>query len=562
MPTGVHHYQKWVSLPQKGRDVDGGHFPSRDMAITRSGLSKKGSLCALGVDADADPALDDDVIGQTSKPCRASRSVYADPASINSPEVVAADGASGAAVSGEIAGCVAGSVGCVSAEVNTDYSVTWGFSSPTDPKETCRRSDVLPEVSGALLSPDRDSGSKSDNMGRKISDSKADSPEELLTSGDHHLSSGLAGYMHGDPAGRIGHGAIEDQVLESRVGDSTSAPVILDDDVQTGLLGMTVVADNGDLIQVKASSDTVVADRVIPVSAIARDNNGKRSKVNSLTAGKAKSVVGAGPRVSSIVPSREWVKARRHVNGSQLDAECPITSFSQQPARILDLGDKDFPPFRTLPDSGASREASKVGDGSLKTGAKSEVNVFLSSVPTCSQPVRLGSKYDKGVVGKGKGDTTVGLPSDEAKLSHNWRSLFVNRPKSCSTLAFYNPSTVDGKVTINPPPEAVAEGVGIWEGSLVGQFFDRRLPLHVVRSFVERLWGKHEIPEISITDNGLYIFRFRDLVARDWVLENGPWYMAGRPIIIRFWKPGMEMLNVQITSLPIWVKFFNIPLEY
>ena len=96
----------------------------------------------------------------------------------------------------------------------------------------------------------------------------------------------------------------------------------------------------------------------------------------------------------------------------------------------------------------------------------------------------------------------------------------------------------------------------------MGQFLDKRLPLHVVRSFVERLWGKHELPEISITDNGLYIFRFRDMVARDWVLENGPWYMAGRPIIIRFWKPGMDMLNVQITSLPIWVKFFNIPLEY
>ena len=101
-----------------------------------------------------------------------------------------------------------------------------------------------------------------------------------------------------------------------------------------------------------------------------------------------------------------------------------------------------------------------------------------------------------------------------------------------------------GYLTINPPPEAVAEGVGIWEGSLVGQFLDKRLPLHVVRSFVERLWGKHEIPEISITDYGLYIFKFRDMVARDWVLENGPWYMAGRPIIIRFWKPSMEMLNM------------------
>ena len=70
------------------------------------------------------------------------------------------------------------------------------------------------------------------------------------------------------------------------------------------------------------------------------------------------------------------------------------------------------------------------------------------------------------------------------------------------------------------------------------------------------------MPKISTTDNGLYLFRFRDMDARDWVMENGPWYIAGRPIILRVWQPGMEMLNIQLTSLPIWVKFYNIPLEY
>ena len=221
LPTGVHHYQKWVSLPQKGRDVDGGHFPSKDMAITRSGLSKKGSLCASGVDADAVPAVNEDVIGQ-------SRSDYADPASINSPEAVAADGASGAAVSGESFGCVAGSVGCVAAEVSTVHSVAWGFSSLTDPKENCRRSDVLPEVSGTLLSSDRDSGSRSGSMGS-------------------------AGYTLGDPSGRIGHGAVEDRLLGSRGGDSTLAPVtsVLDDVMP---------------------SDNAAADRVFPASAVARVN--------------------------------------------------------------------------------------------------------------------------------------------------------------------------------------------------------------------------------------------------------------------------------------------------
>ena len=144
----------------------------------------------------------------------------------------------------------------------------------------------------------------------------------------------------------------------------------------------------------------------------------------------------------------------------------------------------------------------------------------------------------------------------------NWNKLFSAPIRSNPKLDFYAPACVDGVPEIHPPNEAVFEGVSMWKGSLVGQFFDKRLPIHVVRATVNKLWGKHEMPEISTTDNGLYLFRFRDMVSRDWVMENGPWHIAGRPIILRLWQPGMEMLNIQLTSIPIWVKFYNIPLEY
>ena len=143
-----------------------------------------------------------------------------------------------------------------------------------------------------------------------------------------------------------------------------------------------------------------------------------------------------------------------------------------------------------------------------------------------------------------------------------WNNLFSAPIRSNPKLDFYAPASVDGVPEIHPPDEPVFEGVSMWKGCLVGQFFDKRLPIHVVRATVDKLWGKHEMPEISTTDNGLYLFRFRDMVARDWVMENGPWYIAGRPIILRVWQPSMEMLNIQLTSLPIWVKFYNIPLEY
>ena len=48
------------------------------------------------------------------------------------------------------------------------------------------------------------------------------------------------------------------------------------------------------------------------------------------------------------------------------------------------------------------------------------------------------------------------------------------------------------------------------EGCLVGQFLDKLIPFPMVRSLVDKLWGKKEMPDISTTENGLYFFRFRD----------------------------------------------------
>ena len=178
--------------------------------------------------------------------------------------------------------------------------------------------------------------------------------------------------------------------------------------------------------------------------------------------------------------------------------------------------------------------------------------------------------YEKGSVSK----SSSGF--EEARTSHvgenvgaregvpvqSWSSLFSMPVKTGGPLQFYKPHRVDGKMVVRPPVEVVNEGIDLWKGCLVGQFLDKRLPFPVVRSLVNRLWGKKEMPDISTTENGLFFFRFRDPEARDWVMDNGPWNLAGRPFILRAWKPGMDMLNIQLSTVPIWVKFYNIPLEY
>ena len=191
--------------------------------------------------------------------------------------------------------------------------------------------------------------------------------------------------------------------------------------------------------------------------------------------------------------------------------------------------------------------------------------VVMDAIPMLVNEIRNrgnSSKNDnRGTMGNGLGVNSRDSNGDSNPVK-SWKSLVSIPVKSGSPLQFYRPHCADGKLVAKPPVEAVNEGIDMWKGCLVGQFLDKRLPFPVVRSLVNRLWGKREMPNISTTENGLFFFRFKDPEARDWVMDAGPWHLAGRPFILRAWKPGMDMLNIQLSSIPIWVKFYNIPLEY
>jgi hypothetical protein len=61
---------------------------------------------------------------------------------------------------------------------------------------------------------------------------------------------------------------------------------------------------------------------------------------------------------------------------------------------------------------------------------------------------------------------------------------------------------------------------------------------------------------------GLYIFQFEDGKSRDVVLEEKLWHIANRPLILRRWVPGMQLLKLSLSSVPVWIKLHNLPMEY
>jgi hypothetical protein len=65
-----------------------------------------------------------------------------------------------------------------------------------------------------------------------------------------------------------------------------------------------------------------------------------------------------------------------------------------------------------------------------------------------------------------------------------------------------------------------------------------------------------------LLENGLYLFRFIDEETRDAVLEEKFWHIANKPLILRRWTPGMQLLKPSLFSVPIWIKLHNLPMEY
>ncbi|XP_038993211.1 uncharacterized protein LOC120116891 [Hibiscus syriacus] len=67
--------------------------------------------------------------------------------------------------------------------------------------------------------------------------------------------------------------------------------------------------------------------------------------------------------------------------------------------------------------------------------------------------------------------------------------------------------------------------------------------------------------QVSKAGRTLFIFSFKSKTARDWVLENGPWHIINKPLILRKWEPNLRRLNFDLSKIPVWVKLFNVPLE-
>jgi len=129
-------------------------------------------------------------------------------------------------------------------------------------------------------------------------------------------------------------------------------------------------------------------------------------------------------------------------------------------------------------------------------------------------------------------------------------------------LEFFPPSGTQSEIPfIKLPSDVIDECTEYWMNTLVGYFIEKRVPFPAVQNIAKRLWQGQGLLEVLSNNSGFYFFRFDSQESMLRVFDEGPYHFAGRPLIIKCWEPGMNLAKDTHSSIPLWIKIHNIPLE-
>lgn len=68
-------------------------------------------------------------------------------------------------------------------------------------------------------------------------------------------------------------------------------------------------------------------------------------------------------------------------------------------------------------------------------------------------------------------------------------------------------------------------------------------------------------PKVYYHNDGYFLVRFANVDDRNEVLYSGSYLMNNRTIIVKIWSPEFDFNKEVLQTVPIWVKYPNLPLN-
>nr|GEZ39897.1 ATPase, F1/V1/A1 complex, alpha/beta subunit, zinc knuckle CX2CX4HX4C [Tanacetum cinerariifolium] len=109
-------------------------------------------------------------------------------------------------------------------------------------------------------------------------------------------------------------------------------------------------------------------------------------------------------------------------------------------------------------------------------------------------------------------------------------------------------------------PQSMSEKVNTEEEEMVKQSGNGDNAWGSVRYHTRRIWNKFGLKDV-IAKNGMFYFKFQDEEGINEVINNGPWMINNKPLMVQKWCIDICMDKAEPSKIHVWVKMRNVSIE-
>lgn len=142
--------------------------------------------------------------------------------------------------------------------------------------------------------------------------------------------------------------------------------------------------------------------------------------------------------------------------------------------------------------------------------------------------------------------------------SSKWRDLFLSNRSAVSYTKLHHFSLNHLSRSCDISLEDIQPEFDVWKFCAVGYVSGKRPGYGALNSIISTVWKSEAT--LFIHDSGWLVYRFKTEEAKISVLSGGPYLIYGRPLILRPMTKFFDFSSEEMSRVPVWVKFPNLPL--
>ncbi|KAL9241917.1 hypothetical protein vseg_015973 [Gypsophila vaccaria] len=121
---------------------------------------------------------------------------------------------------------------------------------------------------------------------------------------------------------------------------------------------------------------------------------------------------------------------------------------------------------------------------------------------------------------------------------------------------------IENEDVLQIQPEDVEDEVEYWSQAVVCYILGANPPWEVIEGLIRRIWSRYNIDKISFMLEGIFLVRFKTKEMQETVLQSGYYLFDTKPLIFKAWTKDTELKKTDVTVVPAWIQFDNLPLKF